>query len=57
VAAQLRTDPNLNVQVVDGDRGEFSVTVDGRDVIRKGDAMPTVEEAVNTVRQTLPAHA
>ena len=56
MAAQLRSDPGLNVQVMDGDRGEFSITVDGRDVIRKGDAMPTVDEAVSAVRQVLPAH-
>jgi hypothetical protein len=56
VAAQLRNDPGLNVQVVDGDRGEFSITVDGRDVVRKGDTMPTADEAVAAVRQALPAH-
>ncbi|HVK18792.1 MAG TPA: hypothetical protein VM533_17810 [Fimbriiglobus sp.] len=57
MADQLRNDPNVNVQVVDGDKGEFSITVDGRDVVRKDDPMPSVDEAVAAVRQALPAHA
>jgi hypothetical protein len=57
VAAQLRNDPNLTVQLADGDRGEFSITVDGREVFRKGDSMPTPDELVAAVRQALPAHA
>ena len=56
MAAQLRNDPGLNVQIVDGDRGEFSITVDGREVVRKGDSMPTADEAVATVRRAVPAH-
>jgi len=34
------------VEVVDGDRGEMTVTVDGRDVVRKGDSFPTAAEVL-----------
>jgi hypothetical protein len=58
VAAQLRNDPNLNVQVVDGNKGEFSVAVDGREVIRKtGDSLPAEDQVLTAVRQAAPAHA
>jgi hypothetical protein len=29
---ELREDPNLNVRVVDGSKGEFAVDVDGRKI-------------------------
>ena len=46
------------MQLVDGDKGELSVAVDGREVIRKtGDAMPTADEVLSAVRQAAPAHA
>lgn len=32
LAAELRTDPELKVNVVDGAKGEFTVDVDGRSV-------------------------
>jgi hypothetical protein len=58
VAAQLRNDPNLNVQVVDGNKGEFSVSVDGREVVRKtGDDLPPEDQVLTAVRQAAPAHA
>jgi hypothetical protein len=42
---------------VDGGKGELSVSVDGREVIRKqGDAMPTEDEVLSAVRQAVPAH-
>jgi hypothetical protein len=50
VAEELRKQPGLEVQEVDGARGEFTVLVDGREVARKTDAgMPTVEEVVAAV--------
>jgi hypothetical protein len=51
VVAELRRDPNLNVQVVDGAKGEFTVDVDGRTVSKlSGEMMPTVEEVASAAR-------
>ena len=41
----------MDVQLVDGSRGEFTVTVDGRPIAQKGDQMPTVDEVRSAVRQ------
>jgi hypothetical protein len=43
VAATLRKESGVEVEVVDGDRSEFTVLADGREVLRKGDALPTVD--------------
>jgi hypothetical protein len=54
VADELRKDPGLQVESDGGDRGEFTVLVDGREVLRKGDSLPTVEQvrqAVNDAHQ------
>ena len=51
MAAELKKDPNLRVEVTDGGRGEFSVSVDGREVIRKGDSLPSTDEVLTAVRQ------
>jgi hypothetical protein len=40
----LRQEPDTQVEVVDGERGELTVLVDGREVARKGDSLPSVEE-------------
>jgi hypothetical protein len=32
------------VEVIDGQRGELTVLVDGREVVRKGDSLPSVDE-------------
>jgi hypothetical protein len=45
------------VEVVDGDRGELTVLVDGREVARKGEAMPSVAEVRAAVKQAEPAGA
>ena len=46
------------MQLMDGNRGEFSVSVDGREVIRKtGDDLPTEDQVLTAVRQAAPAHA
>jgi hypothetical protein len=44
LAATLKQDPDTQVEVVEGERGELTVLVDGREVIRKGDSLPSVEE-------------
>jgi hypothetical protein len=51
VAAALRQEPGVNVQLVDGKKGEFTVTVDGQQIPQKGDQMPTVDEVRSAVRQ------
>jgi hypothetical protein len=51
VVAELRNDPDLRIDVVDGTTGEFTVRADGQTVARKtGDTLPTpaeVDEAVH----------
>jgi hypothetical protein len=52
VAAALRQEPGLQVELVDGNRGEFTVLVDGRVVAgKRGDAFPPTEEVVAAVRK------
>jgi hypothetical protein len=50
VAAALRKIPGLNVELSDGQKGEFTVLVDGQEVARKGNEMPTVDEVVTAVK-------
>jgi hypothetical protein len=57
VAAALRQEPGVEVDVVDGGKGEFTVTVDGRPVVQKGDQMPTADEVLAAVRQAAGAPA
>jgi hypothetical protein len=57
VAASLRKEPGLEVQVIDGAKGEFTVSVDGREVVRKGDTLPSVEEVLAAVRNAGKAKA
>jgi hypothetical protein len=41
----LKREPDTQVEVVDGQRGELTVLVDGHEVARKkGDSAPSVEE-------------
>ena len=57
MAAALRNEPGVQVDVTDGSRGEFTVLVDGREVVRKdGDALPAENEVVAAVRNA-GAHA
>ena len=45
------------MDLIDGDRGEFSVTVDGQEVIRKtGDTFPKEDEILSAVHRAMPAH-
>jgi hypothetical protein len=57
VAEELRKEPGLEVELVDGNRGEFTVLVDGQVVARKqGDDFPPTEEVVAAVRNAaMPA--
>jgi hypothetical protein len=53
VADELRKQPGLDVQSVEGAKGEFTVMVDGREVARKeGDNLPPVEQVVSAVKRT-----
>jgi len=51
VAAELRKEPELQVDVVDGSKGEFTVAVDGEEVARKGESLPEINEVVAAVRR------
>jgi hydroxyethylthiazole kinase-like sugar kinase family protein len=58
VADALRKEPGLSVDLIDGNRGEFTVLVDGRTVAgKKGDSLPNVEDVVAAVKQAAPQHA
>ena len=46
----MRKEPGLDVQLIDGNRGEFTVTVDGHQVASKGLTLPDVNEVVEAVR-------
>jgi hypothetical protein len=51
----LRKEPGVEVQVVDGKYGEFSVAVDGKVVARNFLIFkPSVEKVVKRVRETTP---
>jgi hypothetical protein len=50
VAAALRKIPGLDVETVTGDKGEFTVLVDGQEVARKREELPSVEEVVTAVK-------
>jgi len=41
----------VEVQLVDGDKGELTVLVDGKVVARKGDALPEIAEVLDAVRE------
>jgi hypothetical protein len=45
------------VEVVDGQRGELTVLVDGREVARKGDSLPSLDEVRAAVKNAAPAAA
>jgi len=43
----------VDVELIDGERGEFTVLMDGREVLRKGDSLPDVA----TIRDALASSA
>jgi hypothetical protein len=51
VAAALKQIEGLDVEVVNGARGEFTVLVDGHEVARKGEELPGVEQVVTAVKE------
>jgi len=53
----LRQDSGAQVEVVDGGKGELTVLVDGREVARKGEALPSLEEVRAAVKKAEPAGA
>ena len=55
MADALRKEPGLEVQLVEGNRGEFTVQVDGRVVAKKGLIFkPSVEKVLKAVREAAP---
>jgi hypothetical protein len=58
LAAVLKREPGVEVELVDGDRGELTVLVDGRVVARKGLIFkPSVNKVLAAVREAAPAGA
>jgi hypothetical protein len=53
VAAALRQEPGVEVEVVDGDRGELTVQVEGKTVAKKRFLFikPSVEQVLEAVRE------
>jgi hypothetical protein len=58
VADALRREPGVEVEVVNGNRGELTVQVDGRTVARKLLFFkPSVEKVLKAVREARPDEA
>lgn len=58
MADVLRNEPGIEVELLDGDRGEFSVLVDGQVVAKKGLIFkPSAEKVLEAVREATPAQA
>jgi hypothetical protein len=57
VAAALKKEHGLDVELIDGQRGEFTVSVDGKVVPEKDESLPSIEEVVKAVKQAAPAEA
>jgi hypothetical protein len=58
VADALRKLPGIEVELVDGNRGEFAVLVDGHVVAKKGLIFkPSVERVLKAVQEATSAEA
>jgi hypothetical protein len=57
VAGALRKEPGTEVEIVSGNKGEFTVSVDGRIVAQKGESLPAVDQVVDAVRKATPVGA
>jgi len=58
LAAALKQEPGVEVELVNGRRGELTVLVDGRVVAKKGLLFkPSVQKVLAAVRATAPAPA
>jgi hypothetical protein len=56
LADALRQEPGVEVSLVDGNRGELTVLVDGREVAKKGLLFkPSVEKVLASVREASSA--
>jgi hypothetical protein len=56
LAAALKSEPDVKVELVNGDHGELTVLLDGRIVAKKGFfSTPTVEKVLAAVREAEPA--
>ena len=54
----MKQEPGVEVQLVDGRRGELTVLVDGREVAKKGLlTKPSVEKVLTAVREAGPVTA
>ncbi len=51
MAAALKKEPDVEVEMTDGDQGELTVSVDGQVVARKEKSMPSAAEVVAAVRK------
>ena len=52
MAAALRNEQDVHVEIVDGERGELTVLMDGHEIAKKSElAMPTVEDVVAKVQK------
>jgi len=47
----------VEVEVSDGNRGQFTVLLDGRVIAEKGESLPEIEQVVAAVRNATPAHS
>ena len=50
MADLLKREPDAQVEVVDGGKGELTVLVDDHEVFRKGEALPEPNEVRDAVR-------
>ena len=51
----MKQEPGVEVKVVDGNRGELTVSVDGRVLAKKdGDSLPAIDEVVAAVLKAAP---
>jgi hypothetical protein len=58
LAAALKEEPGVEVEMLDGNRGELTVLVDGREVARKGLFFkPSVEKVRAAVKASAPTGA
>jgi len=58
VAAEIKKATGIEAEVVEGNRGEFTVWVDQENVARKtADGFPSDQEAVSAVRRALKGSA
>ena len=50
MAAALRQEPDVEVEVIDGKHGEFAVLLDGATIAEKNGSLPDVQDIVKAVR-------